>query len=262
MAAACIICDRTGKTMKKDDKNAVVSGICFLFHAIILLMTSAVMLAIYFAATASVKDESGNGSYGLFHILFDILVLFTLDIFAIVIIIGTTFAVLYLVTGILIIRKKCGIALAVVSFVVSAANLFIWLITFHSGIEIGLNDIFSIAGTVSFGIFALIIGLPKLSPGKWFVRKFWMAPGLLFLASVVFSIVKLVYYERLGQLSDVTNTFPFSASFSRIILLFLGYFFGGRWMKNEAAADIEKTDIHTDTDQFESSIEDKERWHW
>jgi hypothetical protein len=89
-----------------------------------------------------------------------------------------------------------------------------------------------------FGVLALMLGLPESYSRKRFVKKCWPLPWILLAASVFVSPLQNVFLWLFGGEPDSINVLYYLISVSRLILLFPAYFFGCRWMKKKAEADL------------------------
>jgi hypothetical protein len=235
--------ERTGEIMRRTsyrEKDAVISGICFLLHAIFLFLAAFLALILHFFLADSFfgdipNDSSIRGWYFLFG-LFAMLFLGAID----VIVLGVIqFAIIYLVMGILVLRKKCGLGLAVVTFLLAAVHLFCWIQqTTASDVTLSAINPVSIAGTGFFASYALILGLPKLSSGRWFVRKYWWVPCLLLMVSFFVAPLQNAWFSVTGSAVSSSGNSFFLIGIIRGIFLLLTYFYGCRWMKKEAEDDF------------------------
>jgi hypothetical protein len=247
--------ERAGKTMKKNgrrEKDALISGICFVIYAALLFIIGFLTIFSYHMAVNSFQlDTSGDyisGWSNLFGI-FSMVVMAAEAALAIGVII---FAAIYLILGIFIIRGKPISGIAIVSFVLSAVYLRLWFSLSSADVGTGAINPVAIAGTVFFGILALILCSKNFSSDKWVVRKYWMLPSILMAASLLFLPLKYIFLRLVGQTPYPINVESYLIYLPRILLLFSAYFYGSRWMKKKAEADLENLDVDDDQSYYEN----------
>lgn len=223
--------------MKNNDlgeKDARISGICFLIYAALMFVLAFYTFYSFLSSLHSTNDEYGGGWFIFFNIIF-LLLAIAFSFLALGIM---CFAFLYLVTGIFILQKKPLLGIAIVSFLLAAGQLFLWIIYPPQEYALYATNPVTVAGTAFFGIMALILGVPKFSSKKWFVRKFWLLPPILLVASVFVSPLQYLFLKLIGNNPYPMDTNRYLITILRLILLFPAYFFACRWMKKTAGADL------------------------
>lgn len=225
---------------KRGEKDAVISGICFILYAVILLLMALISIVQYFITVNSVHFDKAIDSISGWAVIFSLIGVIAgalaLFILLFIAIIAGILGAVYLTTGILVLRKKPGPGLAIVSFVLSGCYLFLWILFLSSSVGTEAVNPVSIAGTIFFASFSLILGVPKFSSGKWFIRKYWWLPFLLLAASVLFAPLKNALLILSGGAPDSSYIVAVVIGLLRLILLFPAYYFGCRWMKEKAAS--------------------------
>jgi hypothetical protein len=238
------------KKKSQGKKYAVISGICFLLHGIILFLLFYLVLKAYSSGMDSLNDVPFDSISG-WYILFALLAYLLLGVLAAFAPAGMFYSCFYIVIGILVLLRKKGLFLAIVSSLFAGVQLYSWLQLSDSLTTASSNFPISITGTILFAVFAVILGVRKLSSMKWFVQKFWMLPVIMKMAAPVVSMLE----STISQNADVTTYSSYSSFLPimtiRLMIVFLAYFFGGLWMKKEAEAG--QKDPVTEPDHPESS---------
>ncbi|MGI6052055.1 MAG: hypothetical protein ACOYA9_06145 [Bilifractor sp.] len=217
--------------MKKKDhreKDARISGIFFILYAIVLFIIAFLTLYSYFYSMQS-SDDYISGWVNLFNIIY-LLLMITFSFMALEIL---GFAILYLVMGIFILQKQPVFGIAIISFILSAGDLFLW--TIYSSPDYAMYAInpVSTAGSVFFGILALMLSFSNQPARRGFIQKYWALPWILLVTSVFFSPLQYIFLKLTGNDPNPISMYHYLLSVGRLILLFPAYFFGCRWMKQQ-----------------------------
>lgn len=221
--------------MKKKDGgelDARISGICFLLYAVLLFLLAFVTFYTYWVSTQVMHDSFNDyiGWVSLFSIFGVILMIAFLAMSAGIFF----FTCIFLLLGIFLLLRKPVIGIAITSLILSACYVVVW-ITFSKpnyGLY-GVNPVL-IAGTVFFGIMALILSFSGFASARWFVGKYWFLPWILLVASVLVSPLEFLFIRLMGDTYYSMEIYRYLISVSRLILLFPAYFFGCLWMKKKA----------------------------
>lgn len=215
------------------EKDALISGICFLAYSVVLFVIAFYTFYSYWSSLHSSEDYV-SGWVNLFNII----VLLATIAFSIITLAILYFACIYLVLGIFILKNQQIFGIAIASFLLSAGQLLVWIIYIDPEYGMYAMNPVTAAGTVFFGILALLLSFQKFSSKKWFVRKFWLIPIILLVASVFVSPLQYIFLELTGGESYPIDDLRYMITIIRLIPLFPAYFFGCRWMKKQAEADL------------------------
>lgn len=225
------------KNTDRRENDAAVSGICFVLYGGLLLTIALMTVLMYFTALHAFDiDASGDDISGWITVfgIFGMIAAAAEAVLAIGVII---FAAVYLILGILLIRGKPVFGIAAVSFLLSAVYQYLWLKFLSAHVGTGVINPVLIAGTVFFGVMALLLCSEKFSSNRWIVRKYWMLPFVLLAVSALIPPLRSVFLRLAGQVSYPMDIGDYAVYLPRLILLFPAYFFGCRWMKKKAEAD-------------------------
>jgi hypothetical protein len=237
------------KTLKKNgrrENDALISGICFMIYGGLLFTIAFLAIFLYFITMFSFQFDTSGDYISGWSILFGIFGLFAVAAGAVLAIGVIIFAAIYLCLGIFIYKGKPISGIAVVSFLLACVYQLLW--SNYSSADIGtavINPV-SIAGTAFFGVLALILSSENFSSEKWVVRKFWMLPSILLAVSVLYPPLKYIFLQLIGQTPYSSGIQSYSIYIPRLILLIPAYFYGSRWMKKKAEADLESLDVDDD----------------
>ncbi len=232
-----------------EEKDAVISGRCFLAFGIILTVLAIIAIVGMHTAAHSIfpEDHSANDPiYGWFVLfaLVAIVAAAAAEMMAYGILI---FGCLYLAIGILVRCRKAGIVLSVFSFLLAGAYLVVWWSLVRTGAiyEWVVNPLI-IAAFAVFGLFSLLLASKRLAGARWLIRRYWSVPSILLLASAFVGPVLYLWYSLTGSsLASSYKGFLFGTF--KLALLFPALFFGGRWLRGRAE-DTEKTDDNAPAD--------------
>jgi hypothetical protein len=233
------------KKKSQEKKYAVISGICFLLYGIILFLIFYLVLKAYSSGMDSLNDVPFDSISGWF-ILFALVAYLLLGVLAAVAPAGMFYSCFYIVIGILVLLRKKGLFLAIVSSLFAGIQLYSWTQLSDSLTAAASNFPISITGTILFAVFAVILGVRKLSSMKWFVQKFWMLPAIMKIAAPVVSMLESTILQNADAATYSSYSSFLPIRLLQLMIVFLAYFFGSLWMKKEAQAGSEEMAVVPD----------------